>query len=310
LSIPDAPSPVVKVVKSTAGTGGTPLNRRLTFATAIALAAFSAPLLAATQGVPPAATLDTGFAQPYAGTPKYEKYAPTAATSALQVNRPLGSKTADRIARKLGLNKRHAFTPRQYRLFISGKGIGGDPAAAKLVDESVRIFTNTTGNPLYANVDGRVTAIVLGSYGLMVNTAGMLESLANTDAPTRQVNTVLEPGGYLGTWCRNNGAQASLRMLYRSAYSSEVLYGNASQQQSGVAQLVPNQKDATSSTVGMSMAPSIWIVNFAAVYTLKPSLAAKMPARWTPIPENVVQAIEASPTGQVPFSEYESSFPG
>jgi hypothetical protein len=98
-------------------------------------------------------------------------------------------------------------------------------------------------------------------------------------------------------------------MLYRSAYSSEILYGNASQQQSGVAQLVPNQKGATSSTVGMSMAPSIWIVNFAAVYTLKPSLAAKMPARWTPIPPNVAQAIAASPTGQVPFSEYESSFP-
>lgn len=144
----------------------------------------------------------------------------------------------------------------------------------------------------------------------MVNTAGMLESLANTDAPTRQVNTVLAPGGYLGTWCRNNGAQASLRMLYRSAYGSEVLYGNASQQQSGVAQLVPNQKGATGATVGMSMAPSIWIVNFAAVYTLNPSLAAKMPAWWTPIPADVVQAISASPTGQVPYSDYESSFPG
>ena len=99
-------------------------------------------------------------------------------------------------------------------------------------------------------------------------------------------------------------------MLYRSAYGSEVLFGNASQQQSGVAQLVPNQKGATSSTVGMSMAPSIWIVNFAAVYTLKPSLAAKMPAWWTPIPDDVVQALEASPTGQVPFSEFASSFPG
>ena len=137
----------------------------------------------------------------------------------------------------------------------------------------------------------------------------MLESLANTDAPTRHVNTVLAPCGYMGTWCRHNGAQASLRMLYRSAYGSEVFYGNASQQQSGVAQLVPNQKGATSSTVGMSMAPSIWIVNFVAVYTLNPKLAAFMPTRWTPIPAEVVQAIKASPTGQVPYSEYESSFP-
>jgi hypothetical protein len=155
-----------------------------------------------------------------------------------------------------------------------------------------------------------VTPIVLSSYGLFVNTAGMLESPANTDAPTRQVNTVIEPGGYMGTWCRRNGCQASLRMLYGSAYTSEVVYGNKSQQQSGVAELVPNQKGDRSSTVGMSMAPSIWIVNFVLVYTLNPKLAAKMPARWTPIPANVVQALTASSTGQVPFSEYESSFPG
>ncbi len=299
-------------MNSTAGTAAapTPVTRRLTFATAIALAVLSVSSLAAFQGVAQGATPATGFAQPYAGTPKYEKYAPTEATSARQVNRPLGSKAADRIARKLGLNKRQVFTAKQYKLFVSGKGVGGDPAAAKLVDESVRILTNTTGNPLYANVNGTVTPIVLGSYGLMVNTAGMLESPANTDAPTRQVNTVIQPGGYLSKWCRQNGAQASLRMLYRSAYTSEVVYGNKAQQQSGVAQLVPNQKGARSSIVGMSMAPSIWIVNFALIYTLNPRLAAKMPARWTPIPANVAQAIAASPTGQVPFSEYESSFAG
>jgi hypothetical protein len=99
-------------------------------------------------------------------------------------------------------------------------------------------------------------------------------------------------------------------MLYGSAYTSEAVYGNKAQQQSGVAQLAPNQKGATSSIVGMSMVPAIWNVNFALIYTLKPSLAAKMPARWTPIPANVAQAITASPTGQVPFSDFQSSFPG
>jgi hypothetical protein len=298
-------------VTSTVGTAAepTPGNRRLTFAAPIALAALSVSLLAAAPGAAKPASPATGFAEPCAGVPKYEKYAPTEATSARGVNRPLGSKAADRIARKLGLNKRQAFTAKQYRLFISGKGVGGDPADAKLVDESVRIFINT-GHPLYANVNGKVTPIVLGSYGLIVNTAGMLESPANADSPSRQVNIVLQPGGYLGTWCRQNGCQASLRMLYRSAYTSEVVYGNKSQQQSGVDQLVPNQKAGRKSTVGMSMAPSIWIVNFAAVYTLKPKLAAYMPARWTPIPANVVQAIKASPTGQVPYSKYKSSFPG
>jgi hypothetical protein len=60
----------------------------------------------------------------------------------------------------------------------------------------------------------------------------------------------------------------------------------------------------------MSMAPSIWIVNFVAVYTLNPKLAAYMPARWTPIPTNVVQGLKASPSGQVPYSKYKSSLPG
>jgi hypothetical protein len=285
-------------------------NRRLTFATAIALAALFVLSLAASEGVARTATRATGFSEPYAGTPRYEKYAPTQATTARQINRRLGSKAADRIARKLGLNKRHAFTAKQFKLFVSGKGVGADPAAAKLVDESVRILTNTTGNPLYARVNGKLTPIVLGSYGLMVNTHGLLQSLANKHAPTRQVNTVIEPGGYMGKWCRRNGAQASLRMLYRSAYTSEVVYGNKSQQQSGVAQLVPNQKGARGSIVGMSMAPSIWIVNFALIYMLNPSLAANMPARWTPIPANVVLAVAESPTGQVRFSKYQSSFPG
>jgi hypothetical protein len=298
-------------VKSTARTAAdtASVNRRLISATGIALLALCVPALAASQVVAPAATPPTGFAQPYAGTPKYQKYAPTEAISAGQVNRPIGSRVADRIARKLGLDKKNAFTAKQYRLFISGKGVGAKPADAALVDASVRIFTNTTGRPLYANVNGKVTPTVLSSYGLFVDKSGTLMSLANTAAPTRKVNKVLAPGGYLGTWCRQNGAQATLRMLYRSAYTSEVVYGNKSQQQSGVDELVPNQKGGRSSTVGMSMAPSIWIVNFVAVYALKPSLAAYMPARWTPIPADVVQAIKASPNGQVSFSDYQSSFP-
>jgi hypothetical protein len=279
-----------------------PLNR-LAFLAAVAVAS-----LAASQGVAQAAPA-TGFAQPFAGTPKFEKYAPTEATSASQINQPLGSKRANRLARKLGLNRQDVFTAKQYRLFVSGKGRGGDRDSAKLVDASVRILANTTGNPLYANVNGKVTPVVVGSYGLMVNPGGLLESPANTDAATRKVNKVIEPGQYLGKWCRRNGASASLRMLYGSAYTAEAVFGNESQKQSGIAQLAPNQKGATSSIVGMSMVPSIWIVNFALIYTLNPSKAAKMPARWTPIPANVAQAITASPTGQVPFADYQSSFP-
>ena len=299
-------------MRSTAGTGAdpTPVSRRLIFAAAIAVVASSVSLLTAAPGVARPASSATGFGQPYAGVPKYEKWAPTESTTAAQVNRPLGLKAADMIARKLGLDKEQVFTPEQYELFITGRGVGGDPAAAELVDESVRILTNTTGNPLYANVNGTLTPIVLGSYGLFVNTAGVLMSPANDDSPSRLVNSVLEPGGYLDTWCRQNGCEASIRMLRRSAYTSEVVYLNESQQQSEPAELVPNQKRGRSSTVGMSMAPCIWIINLALIYTLNPNVAAKMPARWTPIPADVAQAIAASPTGQVPYSQYASSFPG
>src|SRR5579884_3865704 len=159
------------------------IRHRLTFVAVIAvpLAVVSA---AASLAVGRGGTRAPGFPQPFAGTPKYQKYAPTEATARRQINEPLGPKAADRIARGLGLNKRHAFTAKQYRLFVSGKGVGGDRSSAKLVDQSVRILTNTSGTPLVVKVNGKLTRVVLGSYGLFVNTAGTLLSPANADAPT------------------------------------------------------------------------------------------------------------------------------
>lgn len=254
------------------------------------------------------AVTDTGFTSPFSGTPRYEHLAPTEITNRRQLNEPIGQRAADELAKQLGLSKADTFTREQYREFVTGKGVGGDPAAAKLVDESVRILTNTVGRPLYSNVNGHITPTVLASYGLFVNTNGLLESPANADAPTRQVNAVIAPGGYLGRWCRANGATASLVRLYKSAYTLEAVYGYAAQQQSGVAQLVTTTKKGVRSEVGMSMAPSLWLVNFALLYTLKPAAAAKMPAHWAPIPPAVADAIVASPTGQVPFSDYASFF--
>ena len=215
---------------------------------------------------------------------------------------------AAKIARNLRLRKADAFTKKQYLEFVSGRGVGGNAADARLVDASIRILTNTTGRPLYSVVNGVITSSVLASYGLFVNVNGLLESPANADAPTRKVNAVIAPGGYLGRWCWANGAASSLLMLYRSAYTVEAIYGFASQQQSGKAQLVTNTRRGVSKEVGMSMAPAIWLTNFALIYTLNPALAAYMPARWAPIPATVANAILASPTGQVPYSEYVSAF--
>ena len=96
--------------------------------------------------------------------------------------------------------------------------------------------------------------------------------------------------------------------LYRSAYTVEVPFGFVAQQISGDGQLVTNTKGGVKTTVGMSMAPPLWIVNFALIYIVSPRLAAAMPAYWTPIPPEVVRAIEASPTGQVPYARYQQYF--
>ncbi len=92
------------------------------------------------------------------------------------------------------------------------------------------------------------------------------------------MNTLIAPGGYVDTWLRNNDATDTLVALYRSAYPIEATFGFAAQQISGAAQLVTNTKGDVVSTVGMSMAPPLWIVNFALIYAVSPSLAAAMPA--------------------------------
>ena len=266
---------------------------------------------------PPNAT-DTGFSAPFSGPVRYEYLAPTLATDASQINEPIGIRRADEIARQIGLKREHVLTEDQFRAFISGGGVGGSRAAAALADRTVQIFTNTNGRPLRSDVNGVETETVLASYGLFVNENGALMSLAHKLAPTRFANVLLTPASecdprplcaYLNTWLVNNGAERTLVQLYRSAYLAEAIYGNEAQMTSASSQLVPNTKDGVDSTVGMSMAPALWLTNFALLYTLKPALAAQMPAYWTPIPTPVVDGLQDSPTGLVQYSDYESYLP-
>ena len=254
------------------------------------------------------ASADTGFSVPFSGPAKFEPLAPTLATNPSQINAQLGQQRADAIAAQIGLRKELTLTEKQYLEFISGGGTNGNKASAALADRSVQIFINTTGNPLRSNVNGVPTETVLGSYGLFVNEDGLLMSLANRIAPTRIANRLLTGTGYINTWFLSNNATRSLIQLYRSAYLIEALYGNQAQQTSGPWQLVTNTKDGATTTVGMSMAPALWLTNFALLYTLKPSIAAQMPAYWTPIPPAVAGAIRATKTGFVPYGPYASYF--
>lgn len=306
----------------------TVINRIVAFTAASALLlvplAVAAPASAA--GV-----LNSGFEQPFAGDEKYLPFAPKEVKRARQVNAPLGQERADALAARLGFDKKKAFSKKQYASFIAaqGKPRGYTRAearkAAELVNASVVYLTNTTGNTYNRTIDGVQTEIVLGSYGLVVNQDGLLESPANASAPTRIVNWVLAPNeicrfpemkpppgvpcGYMGSWMRSNGARDTLKELYSSAYPVEVVYGNRSQGSSEPWELVQNTRpDGSTATVGMAMAPSIWIVNFLLIYALNPTAAAEMPMRWAEIPAEVADALYASETGQVPFADYQQYF--
>ena len=108
---------------------------------------------------------------------------------------------------------------------------------------------------------------------------------------------------------RPTGRTRSLVALYRSAYTAEVVYGTAAQHISGKDQLVTNNKNGAITEVGMSMVPSIWLVNFALLYILNPAVAAEMPAYWTPIPSNVASAIHDSTLGLVSYSQFAADLP-
>ncbi|WP_068275512.1 hypothetical protein [Aldersonia kunmingensis] len=282
-------------------------HRRRSISVLALAAAFVVPLTATqVAGAQPLPT--TGFAIPFAGAPAFEHVGPTQLTSTAQLNQPIGQQWADRVAAQIGLGPADALTEQQFRDLTTGGGTGGNRDAAKIIDQCAWILSNTNGRPITANVGGTPTPTVLASYGVYVTTDGLLQSPANEAAPTRQVNTLISPGGFVGNWMRDNGATRTLIALYRSAFTIEALFGFASQQISGAAQLVTNTKGNVSTVVGMSMVPPIWIVNFALLYLLKPSLAAAMPAYWAPIPGPVVDAIKASPTGQVPYVDFAKYF--
>ena len=253
---------------------------------------------------------NTGFVTPYSGTPEYEYLSAPETASASQLSQPIGQELADQIATAMNFNKSDSLTNLQYIEFVSGGGVNGDPVRAVLLGQAVNLFINNDGFPLYSNVDGVVTTSVLSSLGLMVNPSGSLESLANSESPAKQVNQDLAPGsaGYMGTWCRDNGCQSSIDALYQTPYTSEVVLGAFSQDLSVPVQLVTNTKNGSSVKVGMSMTPSIWLVNFILLYVLNPKLAALMPSHWEPIPASVANALKLY-GGQVPFSQFASELP-
>ena len=248
-----------------------------------------------------------GFSEPYCGEKEWEKYTPTPIDpSSTKLHQGIGKERADELAKIFGIEKRKCLSSMNFLKLISGSGVSGNMTETLILNVATNWFINSKDNPIICNIDGVPTPIVLGSYGLMVNENGKLQSLAQDTSPCREANALLAPGGYLPTWFKANGAEDSMIMFWASkALRDGVIYGSISQTIAEKnAELVEYKSGVSSAYVGMSMIPPIWIVNFIAVYVLDPDLAALMPAYWTPIPKEVKEALIASPTGQVDYKDF------
>jgi hypothetical protein len=153
----------------------------------------------------------TGFNPTNAGPVKYQRYAPTEANRATQVNAPLTQKEADRLARIFGFDKDKAFTKKQYAAYLAGKGkpAGYTQAeaakAAQLTRLSVGYLTNTTGNTYTRIIDGEEVTVNLGST--VSSSARMACSGSRPTARTRHL-LILR----LLPWCaRSTGCSRRMR---------------------------------------------------------------------------------------------------
>ena len=248
-----------------------------------------------------------GFSEPYCGEKEWEKYTPTPIDpSSTKLHQGIGKERADELAKIFGIEKRKCLSSMNFLKLISGSGVSGNMTETLILNVATNWFINSKDNPIICNIDGVPTPIVLGSYGLMVNEDGKLQSLAQDTSPCREANELLAPGGYLPTWFKANGAEDSMIMFWASkALRDGVIYGSISQTIAEKnAELVEYKSGVASAYVGMSMIPPIWIVNFIAVYVLDPDLAALMPAYWTPIPKEVKEALIKSKEGQVDYKDF------
>jgi len=211
-------------------------------------------------------------------------------------------------------------------MFITGRSatpIPNSRAYTATIDASAEILTNTRANPYYVETGGTLQPVSLASYGLYVQRVRRtthkngtvttvkipptLMSPANEVAPPLKFNVIITPvTGYLSTWCKANGATASLEMLYRSAFWREAGYSLKAQALQDPADLAT--LPGTQEHVGMSMVPALWNINFTLIYTLNPAAAANMPAYWAPIPAAVARGISQSRNGRVPWAEYSGYF--
>lgn len=102
--------------------------------------------------------------------PKWEVLAPSIAKHPDQINEPLGIKRAEKLARRLGIDRSMILTDAEYQCTI---GTPPRNANQQTIFQCIQNLTNSNGN----------TDIPLSSYGLAITDQGDVQSLCAPQAP-------------------------------------------------------------------------------------------------------------------------------
>jgi hypothetical protein len=105
--------------------------------------------------------------------PQWEALAPREYRSTDQINEPLGTRHAGRLARALGIDQEMILTPQEYACLIGRPGELLRPARELIILCSIE-FTNSNGH----------SVIPLSSYGLSLNEQAEVRSLCASDEST------------------------------------------------------------------------------------------------------------------------------
>ncbi len=134
--------------------------------------------------------------------PKWEVLAPSVAKHPDQINEPLGAQRADRLARRLGIDKSMILTDAEYQCTI------GPPATRtqdqETIFQCINNLTNSNGN----------TDIPLSSYGLAITDDGNVQSLCAPQAPCLVFNDLF--AGPLEKIAFNCGWERKLESMVRA----------------------------------------------------------------------------------------------
>ena len=180
-------------------------------------------------------------------------------------------------------------------------------------------LTNTTVNPIARDVHGTRTNVILGSYGLTTyyDSTGRLMIQSDCASSGTQQAECLVFNSYLTGYIQKRmleiGAYRSWRMMVSSDSFKKLAAASLECQAAHEGACFTDYTlNGVRNPAGVALTPALWGVNFDLIYLLtKPngqSYGADMPAYFSFIPDQVADALKASPFG-IPYDDFIGYFP-